>query len=62
MTIYGKAGPTLIFTEHDDDVGLSLTVAADLGLSKGRSLQFEWRFGLGDVPDQKIGIALMFRL
>ena len=42
--------------------GLSLTIAADVGLANGRSLQFEWRFGLGDIPDRKLGITLMFSL
>jgi len=60
--IYGKAGPTLLFADNNNEIGLSLTIAADIGLQKGRSLQFEWRFGLGDIPDSKIGVALMFRL
>lgn len=62
IVIYGKAGPTLVFANQDNDIGLSLTIAADVGIRKGRSLQFEWRFGFGDIPDEKLGLALMFRL
>jgi hypothetical protein len=61
ITIYGKAGPTLLLADQNNEVGLSLTIAGDIGLRKGRSLQIEWRFGLGDIPDTKLGAALMFR-
>ena len=62
IQIYGKAGPTLVFADQNNEIGLSLTIAADVGLANGKSLQFEWRFGLGDIPDRKLGIALMFSL
>ena len=62
MSIYGKAGPTLMLADKNNEIGLSLSIGADVGLRSGRSLQFEWRFGLGDIPDSKIGVALMFRL
>lgn len=62
VSIYGKAGPTILFAGPDDEIGLSLTIAVDVGLRKGRSLQFEWRFGFGDIPDDQLGVALMFRL
>ncbi len=60
IAIYGKAGPTLLLADQNNEVGLSLTIAADIGMRKGRSLQIEWRFGLGDIPDTKLGAALMF--
>jgi hypothetical protein len=62
MVLYGKAGPTLLLGGDNTDLGLSLTIAAEIGLSRGRSLQLEWRFGLGDIPDSKIGLAVMFPL
>ena len=58
--IYGKAGPTLILADQNNDVGLSLTIGVDIGMRRGRSLQLEWRFGLGDLPDTKLGAAVMF--
>ena len=61
-SIYGKAGPTLIFADKSNEIGLSLSIGADIGLRSGRSLLFEWRFGLGDIPESKLGVALMFRL
>jgi hypothetical protein len=62
MSIYGKAGPTVILADQNNEIGLSLSVGADIGMRNGRSLQIEWRFGLGDIPDSKLGVALMFRL
>ncbi len=62
MSIYGKAGPTLMFAGNNNEIGLSLSIGADIGMRNGRSLHLEWRFGLGDIPDSKLGIALMFRL
>lgn len=62
MVMYGKAGPTFMLADKNNEIGLSLSIGADVGLRNGRSLQFEWRFGLGDIPDSKIGVALMFRL
>jgi len=62
IVIYGKAGPTLLLADKNSAVGLSLTIAADIGMRKGRSLQIEWRFGLGDIPETKIGAAIMFPL
>ena len=62
IIIYGKAGPTVILADQNSAVGLSLTIAADIAMRKGRRLQIEWRFGLGDIPNQKLGIALMFPL
>jgi hypothetical protein len=61
ITIYGKAGPTLLLADQNNEVGISLTIAADIAMRKGRSLQIEWRFGLGDIPETKLGAALMFR-
>jgi hypothetical protein len=62
MSIYGKAGPTFMLADKNYEIGLSLSIGADIGMRNGRSLHLEWRFGLGDIPDSKIGIALMFRL
>jgi hypothetical protein len=62
ILFYGKAGPTMLFSDQNNDVGLSLTAAADIGLRRARSLHIEWRFGFGDIPDRKLGLTLMFGL
>jgi hypothetical protein len=62
IVFYGKAGPTILFADQNEELGLSLTAAADIGLQRGRSLHFEWRFGFGDIPDRKLGLTLMFPL
>lgn len=62
MVVFGKAGPTLMFGGSDTEIGLSLTVGAEIGMRSGRSFQLEWRFGLGNIPDEKIGLAVMFPL
>jgi hypothetical protein len=62
ILFYGKAGPTLAFSDQSNELGLSLTAAADIGLRRARSLHIEWRFGFGDIPDRKLGLTLMFAL
>ena len=62
MSIYGKAGPTFMLADNNNEIGLSLSIGADVGMRNGRSLHIEWRFGLGDIPDSKLGVTLMFRL
>ena len=62
ILLYGKAGPTLLFADQNSEIGLSLTAAADIGMRRGRSLHVEWRFGLGNIPDRKLGVTFMFPL
>ena len=59
ITLYGKAGPTLLL-KRDNELGISLSLGADIPMDRGRSLQIELRLGFGDLPDSKLGAAVMF--
>ncbi|MCI0330976.1 MAG: hypothetical protein L0196_08550 [candidate division Zixibacteria bacterium] len=60
---YGAAGPTVAFFEGgSEEVGLSLTAGAKIPMQKNSHYNIEARFGIGDIPDLKIMLGILFGL
>jgi len=61
IRFYGAAGPTMMLS-GDLELGLSLTLGLNIPMQGSRRYNVEYRWGLGDIPDHKIGVAVMFGL
>ena len=61
IRFYCSAGPSLQFS-GDSELGLSLTLGVHIPMQGDRRYNLEYRWGLGDIPDHKIGLAVMFGL
>ncbi len=61
IRFYGGAGPTMMLS-GDLELGLSLTLGLNIPMKSSRRYNIEYRWGLGDIPDHKIGVAVMFGL
>jgi len=62
VSFYGSAGPGLVLAGGDGDVGLSLSAGAEIPMSQGRRYNLEARFGIGDLPDLTIALAVLWSL
>ncbi len=63
VSLYGAAGPTIIlydpkFGDSKTKLGLTLTLGAMFG--PGKHYNLESRFGLGDAPDFRILVGVLF--
>ncbi len=61
IRFYGSAGPSMLLS-GDLELGLSLTLGLNIPMKGTRRYNVEYRWGLGDIPDHKIGVAVMFGL
>ena len=61
IRFYGSAGPSLQVS-GGSELGLSLTLGVHIPMQGDRRYNLEYRWGLGDIPDHKIGLAVMFGL
>ncbi len=61
LRFYAGAGPTMMLS-GDLELGLSLTAGLNIPMNGSRSYNVEYRWGLGDIPDHKFGLAIMFGL
>ncbi len=61
ILFYGGAGPTMMLS-GDFELGLSLVLGLNIPMKESRRYNIEYRWGLGDIPDHKIGISVMFAL
>ena len=61
LRFYGGAGPTLLLSP-DTELGLSLILGLHIPMKSTRRYNIEYRWGLGDIPDHKIGVTIMFGL
>lgn len=61
IRFYGAAGPSVQFNDGSD-WGLSLTLGLHIPMKEQRRYNLEYRWGIGDIPDHKIGLAVMFGL
>ena len=61
IEFYGAVGPTLLISP-DTKLGLSLTLGLKIPMKSTRRYNLEYRWGLGDIPNHKIGVAVLFGL
>lgn len=61
IRFYGAAGPTLMLSP-DTELGLSLILGLHIPMNSTRRYNVEYRWGIGDIPDHKIGVTVMFGL
>ena len=59
LKFYGAAGPTLLLSPGSE-LGLSLTIGVHIPMKTSRRYNLEYRFGLGDIPEHKLALAVMF--
>lgn len=60
---YAAAGPTVAFFEGgSEEVGLSLTAGAKIPMKGTGRYNVEARFGIGDIPDLKVMLGILFGL
>ena len=59
LRFYGAAGPTVLLSP-DTDLGLSLSIGVHIPMKTGRRYNLEYRFGLGDIPEHKVALAVLF--
>ena len=61
IRFYGAAGPTLMLSP-DTELGLSLILGLQIPMKSTRRYNIEYRWGIGDIPDHKIGVTILFGL
>ncbi|MBE0566360.1 MAG: hypothetical protein IH621_10405 [Krumholzibacteria bacterium] len=59
LRFYGAAGPTLVLSPGTE-LGLSLSVGLNIPMQSNRRYNVEYRFGLGDIPESKVAVAVLF--
>jgi hypothetical protein len=62
--LYGGGGPTLAFLDFKNsdskwELGLSVVVGAQVPIIKKHATNIEARFGIGDIPDFRLLLALI---
>ena len=62
IQFYAAAGPTAVFANSQIDVGLSLTAGAKIPMKGKGRYNLEARFGIGDIPDLKVMLGILFGL
>lgn len=60
INFYGAAGPTLAFANSNSEIGLSLVGGAKIPMKGKNRYNVEARFGIGDIPDLKIMLGVLF--
>jgi hypothetical protein len=59
IRIYGLAGPGLVLSP-ESELGFNLGLGAHIPMRAGRRYNVEYRFGLGDLPDHTLSVAILF--
>lgn len=62
IKFYGAAGPTAVFANSQSEIGLSLVAGAKIAMKAKSRYNIEARFGVGDIPDLKIILGVLFGL
>ena len=61
IRLYCGAGPAFLLSP-DTELGVNLTLGLHVPMKNKRRYNFEYRWGLGDVPEHKIAAVVMFGL
>jgi hypothetical protein len=62
IQFYAAAGPTAVFVNSNSEIGLSLTAGAKIPMKGTGRYNVEARFGIGDIPDLKVMLGILFGL
>ncbi len=62
IQFYAAAGPTAVFVGSQSEIGLSLTAGAKIPMKGTGRYNLEARFGIGDIPDLKVMLGVLFGL
>ncbi len=60
IQFYAAAGPTAVFVSSQSEIGLSLTAGAKIPMKGTGRYNVEARFGIGDIPDLKVMLGILF--
>jgi hypothetical protein len=59
LHFYGSIGPTL-FLNNQNELGLSLVAGMKIPMNRRNRYNLEARFGIGDIPDLKLMLSILF--
>ncbi len=60
LRFYGSAGPTLLTGNGNTELGLSLVAGMKIPMNGNKRYNLETRFGVGDVPNFKLMLSILF--
>lgn len=65
LHFYGSAGPTVLLDspgqgDSQTEIGLSLVAGVKIPMQGQKRYNLEARFGLGDIPDLKVMLGILF--
>lgn len=60
LHFYGSGGPTLLLADSLTELGLSLVAGLKIPMKGRKRYNVETRFGLGDIPEFKLMLAVIF--
>jgi hypothetical protein len=59
LHFYGSVGPTLVLNSQTE-IGLSLVAGVKIPMQRQKRYNLELRFGIGDIPDLKLMMSILF--
>lgn len=59
LQFYGSVGPTVVLN-NQTEIGLSLVAGMKIPMKRENRYNLEIRFGIGDIPDVKLMLGILF--
>jgi hypothetical protein len=59
LHFYGSVGPTVVL-DNQTEIGLSLVAGMKIPMKRENRYNLELRFGIGDIPDLKLMLGILF--